>query len=138
VLASVVFFSIKQKQEAGAYQLTIHFSSILKSNTPPEWPRNTVRTSARTLEPPCDAHRSHTRTVQSEEPDTIKPCDSCSSSPSPGDCRRASKSFSNFKHNTLPRCASNVARHSPVRMHHTLIVLSREPVTIRRESKSRQ
>ena len=49
-----------------------------------------------------------------------------------------SQSFSNLRHNTLPRCPLIVARHRPVFRLQILIVRSLEPVTMRAESNSAQ
>ena len=143
----------------GTYHETIHFSSILRSNTPPECPRRTLRISADIflgpklpavavawesldfpdLLPPAVGMlllstgvetRSQTHTVQSLLPLTMKPRQTPS--------LPRSQSRSNLRHNTLPVWPSKEATHLPVLMHQTLIDRSREPEMIRDESKSRQ
>src|SRR5882762_569117 len=120
------------------HQLTIHWSSILRSSTPPVCPFNTARTPAST--PPfLPTLKSQTQIEQSLLPLTIKPgfasfTPSSSSQPT----LLTSQSLSNFRQSTLPASPLNVASNFPVNSDHTLIDLSLEPVIILVESNSRQ
>ena len=123
------------------YQLTIHLESILRSSTPPPCAKSTFLTSAvtRGSSPGTGcAYRSHTTTVQSLEPLTIKPLRGARESTPSTSSSRMSQSRSNLRHKTEPRWPAKVARHLPVFRLHTLIVRSREPVTMRDESNSKQ
>ena len=75
------------------------------------------------------ASKVHTMMEQSLLPVTIKPG---------ADGSSISQSLSNFKQRTLPVWRLKEANSFPVSNDQTLIVLSREPVTIRLESNSRQ
>ena len=142
----------RSRQRGETHQVTIQRSSIFRSSTPAECPRNTWRTSADTrlggpkvpeIIAECPFFdlsvspretgveiKSQTQTVQSLLPLTMNPRTVPSLS--------TSQSRSNLRHRTLPVCPSNVAIQVPVLMHQTLMVLSREPVMMREESKSRQ
>src|ERR1700691_2756617 len=119
--------------QGNTHQLTIHCSSILRSNTPPVCPLNTARTSASTS-PFLPTFKSQTQMEQSLLPLTMKPGFTIS----PSSTLLTSQSLSNFKHSTLPACPLNVAINFPVSNDHTLIDLSLEPVMILVESNSRQ
>src|SRR5258706_9300642 len=102
-----------------AYQLTIHFSSIFKSKTPPVWPHSCPTCChSNCLDLLTPIFQIITR--WSLLPEARKPV------------------ASNLRHKTLPSCPYSVPRHFPVLTDHTLIVRSREPVTIFVPSHSTQ